>query len=189
MPQCWHVAPGRSCKCPGQGMGPGTLRYPDTSMGQFPSLRARNGNKPYILAADETIPSFFTMKYIQTYIPGSHEKSNLCIDHMYLCAARFSRRLLNVPRVLSNSLELQNVIYTERLQFPLWVLSLWNCATASRAPREDRPWRMGRPYLWRTFSGQLCLRICRCHGHTQHPSCEDQHPLVATQIFSICLTV
>lgn len=167
MPQCWHVAPGRSCKCPGQGMGPGTLRYPDTSMAQFPSLRARNGNKQYILAADETIPSFFTMKYIQTYIPGSHEKSNLCIDHMYLCAARFSRRLLNVFECCAILLNCRMWYIQRGSKFPLWVLSLWNCATASRAPREDRPWRMGRPYLWRTFSGQLCLRICRC----QHPIC------------------
>ena len=119
------------------------------------------------------------MKYIQTYIPGSHEKSNLCIDHMYLCAARFSRRLLNVFECCAILLNCR-MLYIQRgskfHQIPLWVLSLWNCATASRAPREDRPWRMGRPYLWRTFTGQLCLRICRCHGHTKHPSCEDQHP-------------
>ena len=195
MPQCWHVAPGRSCKCPGQGMGPGTLRYPDTSMAQFPSLRARNGNKQYILAADETIPSFFTMKYIQTYIPGSHEKSNLCIDHMYLCAARFSRRLLNVPRVLSNSLELQNVIYTERLQIPsnsslgVITLKLCNCipCLAARIGHEGWGARTSEELSLGSFvceyAGAMTMRPYQHPScEDQHPSCEDQHPLVATQI-------
>ena len=47
------------------------------------------------------------------------------------------------------------------LQFPLGVLSFDVCKCIPCC--EDRPGRMGRTCLWRSFSRQICVRICRCH--------------------------
>ena len=47
------------------------------------------------------------------------------------------------------------------LQFPLGVLSFDVCKCTPCC--EDRPGRMGRTCLWRSFGRQLCVRICRCH--------------------------